>query len=278
MPAAWHWACFGEAMNTFSLLTFNCFGVPGPATHRRLLALANELNQSETTVVCLQEVQAQPYRTLLTRAATSYPHVAFEPYFHAPKGGLLTLARMPIATRSFELYRDRGQWYSPALADVALAKGVLQTSFDLAGLKIIVLNTHLSANYRGNWANDNSYTRTEHNQLVQLAEIVSRQPAEALVIACGDFNVPRESTLYHDFVRDSGMIDPMAGDTRPTYRPLPGLPARFALPIDFTFVRLPQQTAVEIASDLRFAERVALGKGHAYLSDHIGLELRVSWE
>lgn len=265
-------------MSTFSLITFNCFGVPAPATHRRLLALAGELNRSDTTVVCLQEVQAQPYRVLLTRACSAYPYVAFEPYFHAPKGGLLTLAREPIAARSFELYRDRGQWYSPALADVALAKGILRTTFVIDGCDVVVLNTHLSANYRGDWANDNSYTRTERRQLLQLAEVIARQPAEAVVIICGDFNVPRGSELYHEFVRAAGVLDPLANHMRPTYRPLPGIPARYALPIDFTFVRPSARFHVEATSSQRFAERVPFGSGQGFLSDHIGLELQVSVE
>lgn len=268
-----------QGMNTFSLITFNCFGVPGPVTHRRLLALARELNADDTTVVCLQEVQAQPYRALLIRACASYPHVTFEPYLHAPKGGLLTLAREPIVARSFERFNDRGQWYSPSLADVALAKGVLSTTFEINGQRVVVLNTHLSANYRGDWERENRYTRTERSQLVQIAAMVAAQPPEALLIICGDFNVPRGSKLYADFLQETGLIDPLAGDTRPTYRPLPGIPSHYALPIDFTFVRAPALTGLKITSDLRFSERVQLvGGGVGYLSDHLGLELRLAWE
>jgi len=154
----------------------------------------------------------------------------------------------------------------------------LKTTFDVEGLEVVVLNTHLSANYRGDWAGKNRYIRTERNQLAQLAEIVGREPAEALVIICGDFNVPRDSSLYSEFVRAAGVLDPLAGDARPTYRPLPGVPARYALPIDFTFVRAPKLAGLDITSEQRFAERVPFGGGQNYLSDHIGLELRVRWE
>ena len=61
----------------------------------RLRALAGELNRRDLTVVALQEVQAQRYRQLLINACSSYPAQAFEPFVHAPKGGLLTLAGHP---------------------------------------------------------------------------------------------------------------------------------------------------------------------------------------
>ena len=264
-------------MNQFTLLTFNCFGIPVPATNRRLLALARALDQHPATVVCLQEVQAHPYRTLLTRAATTFPHTAFAPHLHAPRGGLLTLARTPIVTSTFVDYRDRGLWYSPALADVALAKGVLRTQLVVDGLEIIVLNTHLSANYRGDWAGDNQYSRTERNQLQQLAALVVAQPPAALVVVCGDFNVPRDSALFRDFLAASALADPLADDRRPTYRPLPGMPKRFALPIDFALFRAPDPERFVAQSFVRFDEHVPFGGSGGYLSDHLAVELQLAW-
>ncbi len=72
----------------------------------------------------------------------------------------------------------------------------------LADLPIVVLNTHLSANYSVNWDTGNHYARIEHSQLQQLAGIVRAQPPEALVVAAGDFNIPRGSWLYNDFLRE----------------------------------------------------------------------------
>src|SRR4051812_33292422 len=77
------------SMPNFSLLTFNCFGVPALTTRRRLLTLARELNQRADMVVCLQEVQAHIYRRLLMQE-TTHTACAYEQHLHAPKGGLLT--------------------------------------------------------------------------------------------------------------------------------------------------------------------------------------------
>jgi endonuclease/exonuclease/phosphatase family metal-dependent hydrolase len=265
-------------MPTFSLLTLNCFGVPAPTTRARLLALAGSLNAGADQVICLQEVQAHAYRQLLTRACASYPHAADAPFLHAPKGGLLTLARLPITAFEFTLYRSRQVPYAPALMDWLLHKGVLATRFEYAGVPIVVLNTHMHANYSGVWDQKSRYARVEAEQLRQLAEIVRAQPSETLVVAAGDFNFPRGSWLYDELLHASGMIDPLAGDTRPTVRALPGVPARYAQPIDFALVRAPKLAGLRIESELRFVELGLVGGRPRFLSDHVGVELRVGWD
>lgn len=266
-------------MPHFSLITLNCFGVPTPNTHHRLLTLARELDRQGADIVCLQEVQTHVYRRLLMRANERYPASAYEPFVHAPKGGLLTLAQRPIEQQQFTLYRERGMWYTPAVMDWILHKGVLATHLTCDDLPIVVLNTHLVANYQGDWSERNRFARSEWAQLQQLAEIVAAQPAEALIVTCGDFNIPRGSWLYERFLDVSGMIDPLAGDTRWTYRALERLAQRFGLPIDFTFVRAPQLPGLQFKSDLIFRDRLPLlGGGEGYLSDHCGVALNLSWD
>jgi len=114
----------------------------------------------------------------------------------------------------------------------------------------------------------------QEKQLRQLAETVSVQPANALVVVVGDFNIPRGSRLYTDFLHQTGLVDPLAGDRRPTHRPPPGVPAHFALPIDFIFVRVPATVSLKITCDLRFSSKLQLDhKYHDYLSDHHGIEV-----
>jgi len=259
------------------LLTLNCFGVPTPTTHARLVALARELNARDDQVICLQEVQSHVYRRLLTRACVSYPHAAYAPFVHAPKGGLLTLAQLPIMEFEFTLYRSRQVSYAPALMDWLLHKGVLATRFEYAGVRIVVLNTHLHANYSGIWDRRSRYARIEAEQLRQLAEIVRAQPPEALVVATGDFNFPRGSWLYDELLDASSMIDPLAGDARPTVRAPPGVPARYTRPIDFALVRAPALAGLRIESELRFVEPVLFSGRPRFLSDHVGVELRAGW-
>lgn len=265
-------------MSAFSLVTLNCFGVPTPTTRQRLLTLAQELNRNTFSVVCLQEVQTHAYSHLLTQACTQYSASAYEPFIHAPKGGLLTLARLPIEQRAFSLYRTRTIVNLPAVMDWALHKGVLLTRVSLDQVPIIILNTHLNANYSLNGSTNNRYTQVQQRQIQQLAEIVRAQPPSAIVIAVGDFNIPRGGWLYKEFLAASAMIDLLAGDTRPTQRMPPGVPARLAMPIDFAFLRMPPLPMLDMQSDFCFDQPLPLlGARSDYLSDHVGIALHISW-
>jgi endonuclease/exonuclease/phosphatase family metal-dependent hydrolase len=202
--------------HSFSLLTLNCFGLWLPNTARRLLALAKELDQSSYQVVCLQEIQLHAYQRLLVKECGSYPHSRYEPYAHCPKGGLLTLSRLPITSTSFEPYTERGLWYTPMLLDRLFFKGMLITKLTWSKIPIVIINTHLLANFAGDWERHGMYARVEEKQLRELAETARSQPADSITIVVGDFNIPRGSGLYHDFLAHSGLTDLLAGDTRPT--------------------------------------------------------------
>lgn len=259
---------------SLSLLTFNCFGAPVPTTRRRLLALARQLEHSALQLVCLQEVQLVFYQRLLIQACASYPFQAFEPHLHSPRGGLVTLSRLPLTTRRFETYTEQGRWYLPTAMDRFLRKGMLITSLQWAHVPVVIINTHIIANYNGDWERQGVFARMQEKQLRQLAEMVTAQPADALVVVVGDFNIPRGSRLYMDFLERSNLIDTLAGDLRPTHRPPRGVPAHYSLPIDFVFARVPQTLALQITCDLRFSSKLDLThKHHDYLSDHNAIEV-----
>ena len=267
---------FNEMTDSFSLLTLNCFGLWLPGTRRRLLALAKELKQSPYRVVCLQEIQLHRYRRLLVEES-SYPYSFHEPYFHCPKGGLLTLSRIRFTSASFEPYTERGFWYTPMLLDRLFFKGMSITSLTWNGLPLVIINTHLLANFAGDWERHGMYARVEENQLQQLTETVNVQPADSVVIVVGDFNIPRGSRLYEDFLVHSGLTDLLAGETRPTLRiPFQGA-SRFSLSIDYILVRIPDKYSLKIDCDLCFSEKYAINqRQQGYLSDHLGIEVQIT--
>ena len=247
-----------------------------PYTSRRLLALARELERRGDQVVCLQEIQLNHYRRLLEKACTSYPYSFYEPYLHCPKGGLLTLSRISMS-KHFEPYTERGLWYTPMFMDRQLSKGMLIHKFDWAGLPMVVINTHILANYAGDWERHGLYSRVEKKQLAQLAETVRSQPKDSIIIVVGDFNIPRNSKLYHDFLENSGLTDPLAGDTRPTLRLPPGIPARFSFPIDYVLIRMPETCPLKIDCDLCLSNKYWIDhRRQDYLSDHHGIEIRMT--
>ena len=263
--------------DSFSLVTLNCFGGYLPYTSRRLLALAQELEHRPYHVVCLQEIQLHRYQKLLVKACASYSYAFSEPYFHCPKGGLLTLSRVPITNTTFAPYRERGLWYTPMLMDKILYKGMLIHRLQWAGIPMVIINTHILANYVGDWERRGIYARLEEKQLQQLAETVRVQPPDSLVIVVGDFNIPRGSELYKDFLATSGLTDPLAGDTRPTLRVPSGIPSRYSLPIDYTFVRSPDLRSVTIDCDLCLSDKYQVSRWREdYLSDHSGIEVSIT--
>jgi len=180
---------------SFSLVTLNCFGLWLPNTERRLKALAKELDKSSCQVICLQEIQLHQYQRLLVQECASYFYRFSEPYFHCPKGGLLTLSRIPITSKSFIPYTERGLWYTPMLLDRLFFKGMSIISLTWNSIPIVIINTHLLANFAGDWEQYGMYARVEEKQLRQLAETVRSQPTDSVIIVVGDFNIPRGSGL-----------------------------------------------------------------------------------
>jgi endonuclease/exonuclease/phosphatase family metal-dependent hydrolase len=263
--------------DSFSLLTLNCFGLWLPNTGRRLLALAKMLDQSPYQIVCLQEIQLHKYQNLLVEGCASYPYTLYKSYVHCPQGGLLTLSRIPVTHTSFEPYAERGLWYTPMLLDRLFFKGMLITSLTWKDIPIVIINTHLLANFAGDWERRGMYARVEEKQLHQLAETVRAQPMDGVIIVMGDFNIPRGSALYEDFLVHSGLTDLLADDTRPTLRVPLGAASRFSLAIDYALVRIPDKYSFKIDCDLCFSKKYQINDRHqGYLSDHCGIELHVA--
>ncbi len=264
---------------SFSLLTINAFGGPLWRPAQRLPTLRREVDALPADAVCLQEVQSALAQRVFNTGSAAYPHHAHEPAARHALGGLCTLARWPITQQRFIHYTNQGSWFGPTLMDRLTRKGALVTHLAHPSQAIIVINTHILANYGGNWHPKAQAAQPQRAQLQELAAIVDGQPAAALVLVAGDFNIPRGSWLYDEFLAQSGLRDPLAGDERPTYRPFPGVAARYALPIDFVLLRTPPGLTAKAQPALRFAEQVPyVGGGLGYVSDHVGVQVTVRWE
>lgn len=267
-------------VSTFNLVTFNCFGVPFlPNTRVRLHTMARELNHDAVDAVCLQEIQYASYIPLLNRGFTRFPFLAFEPFIYAPKGGLLTLSRWPIENTCFSVYPERGWWHTPSLADHLLHKGVLVTKIPYGDQQIVIMNTHLTANYNNNWSTSNRYALLEQSQLRQLATIVNDQDKDSIIVIAGDFNIPRRSWLYDEFVAATGVLDPLAEDSKPTQFLFRALPSRYQQAIDHVFIRPPAHSQLTATAELLFEDKIRLISGRlGRLSDHMAIKLTLEWQ
>lgn len=268
-------------MAELSIVTINCLGlpVPLPGLRHRLSVLGKALADLEADVACLQEVGQWRHLPLLRHDEERWPHALAIVHPYAPKGGLVTLSRLPTRDPAYLPFRERGRFASLHATERHQAKGFLQITITAYGRSVVVFNTHLAANYNAEWSYTNPYAKVERAQLRELAACVAAVPAGTPVVVAGDFNVPRGSWLYHEFCAAANVVDPLRDATTPTYRPLPGMPARAAQALDHVLVRTPADGSFSFESELCFAEPVLLGRGGTlgYLSDHLGVKLRLRW-
>ena len=231
------------------------------------------------TIICLQEIQQNAYPPLLIQHLPTYPNRAIFPHIYAPKGGLGTFSQIPLIQQRFEPYPDRGLRFFITFADWALFKGVLITHLQTGGTDIFVLNTHLNANYSGDWHRKNPLALVQLSQIQKISALMEEMPAEALIILCGDFNFPRTSFLYKELVAQNRLIDPLFEDPRPTYRPFPLVPPSWKTSLDYILYRPPQGSDFNIQADiLPMEDSKQKSTLKRFLTDHCALTLNIKWK
>lgn len=247
------------------VLTFNCLFRGN--TRARLARAAVELDRSDADVVCLQEVVWRRNVALLRALTPSFVHAAVRTWGAGVVGGLVTLSRWPIEGQRFEVYHERGWMLTIALADWLLRKGLLITWLRIRGQPVVVVNTHMLANYDEDWSSENRYASRLRLELAQLADAVRQIDPSLAVIIAGDLNTPADSALFHEFVADMGLQYAPCGPTlaEPEYA------------IDHVLIRPPAATQVQMDTRLRFDTEVDLPDGRrSRLSDHNAVEATIS--
>ena len=251
-------------MITLRLLTFNAL-MKGDV-RPRLHALGAVLAQSRYDVVCLQEVLYRRHAGLLRRAAAQFGHHAWSGSVLL-EGGLVLLSRWPVGAARFTRYPRVG----PARAEYLMRKGAQVAVLESPDGPVLIANTHLSANRDDDWSPGNRYTAVARAELGHLAAELATAGPELPVVVVGDLNVPRDSVALAEFLAATGLVDVLAGDTEPTFRPTPQWPAPPAF--DHVLVRPAPGRTVSAQARLVFREPVALPGGRSgYLSDHYGVE------
>lgn len=271
---------YARTMGQLTIITMNCLGlpVPMPGLRRRLRALGRALAASDCDIACLQEVGQWRHLPLLRATEDRWPFALAMPYPYAPKGGLVMLSRLPLDATNYTPFRERGRMISLSATERHQSKGMLQTHLRVGQQNVVVINTHLSANYNARWTYTNPYAKIERAQLREIVSAIASFPKETLVIVAGDFNVPRSSWLYNEFVQAANVYDPLGTSQTPTYRPLPGLPASALQALDHILIRRGTLDDMNCEAELLFGEPTVLAHGAlGYLSDHLAVHLKVRW-
>jgi endonuclease/exonuclease/phosphatase (EEP) superfamily protein YafD len=229
-----------------TIASLNTRGSPllGSALRSRYTAIAAAFEASDADIVNLQEVHTYYHLRLLSRSMPSY-RAHYRPSAGGPAGGLVTFCRGVGRRSSYRRF--------PRL--VATHKGVLFTRL----AHLTVLNTHLLANRDGDWSPANRYYPVHQAQLATLAQYVGG--VSGPVVLTGDFNIPRTSALYGNFLRATDLTDAFGEDCPPTFHQACLPPGRSAQCIDFVLV---------------FGATVESARlDDTFLSDHLGLEVRL---
>jgi endonuclease/exonuclease/phosphatase family metal-dependent hydrolase len=230
-----------------TVASLNTRGV-GPHLRTRYGVIGSVFETSHVDVVNLQEVLTYYHLHLLRRSMPSY-RASFRLSAAGPAGGLVTFSRRAVTTTSYRRLS-------------ALLKGALVTRL----ADVTIVNTHLSANRDGDWSPTSRYYGLHQTQLTALARYVGavEQPA----VVCGDFNVARDSSLYRDFIRDSGLTDAFGNDCLPTFHQ--AFLGSGQSPHCIDYVLLSGPITVDSA-ELTFTDKL----GEIYATDHLGLQVRL---
>lgn len=255
-----------------TVASFNTRGLPLTGTNRaeRYASIGAAFESSDVDVVAFQEVVTYQHLRQLVRGMPSFRHVSYRPSLIGPAGWLVTLSRLPVAGTRYQRFPISSHTAGlPRFTGVKAAlKGSLVTK--LARHRLCVVNTHPIANIDGDWSPSNRFQRLQCEQLAVLARLAERISPPSIV--CGDFNVARESTLFRDFMADTGLADVFEGQCPPTFHSYYLSDGRPPFCIDF--ILATDSVSVENAGTL-FSEEVSLPSGRSYLSDHVGLRATV---
>jgi hypothetical protein len=280
-------------MGSFSLLSLNTFGVPFYLSLGRIKRLAVEIKRLHPTVICLQEIQQNALLPLLQRSLAGEYLLTYFRNRLAPKGGLLTAVTstgasppgredssptlaLPVLQSEFFPFLNQGKPVSIGFSDWALNKGILLVDLEIHEHRFVIMNTHLQANYRGDWRPSNEQTQIQLDQVNDLVKLIQAQTKDAWVIVCGDFNFPRRTPPYQELLMQSGLTDALAGDPRPTYRPFPLVSQKWQTSLDYIFYRPPAGEPIEVTPDIVPIENTSARLPYRrFLTDHHALTIQI---
>ncbi|WP_237771341.1 endonuclease/exonuclease/phosphatase family protein [Kribbella sp. ALI-6-A] len=248
------------------IATLNTRGTPVRRSQLagRYGAIGAAFEASDVDIVNVQEVHSYYHLHLLKTAMPSYGEVNYRPSLLGPAGGLVTFVRGSVAARGYHRLPIGAGLEAPRWSRAAAPfKGMLLTRLDRPG--VWLANTHLLANYDGDWSDDSRFTPVHQGQLESLARMI--QKLDDPIIMCGDFNVARESSPFEAFCRRTGLVDAFAGHCPPTFHSEYLEAGKTAHCIDFMLLRGLEPTSAEQI----FTDKVDLPGGPTYLSDHVGL-------
>lgn len=255
--------------NELTVVSLNTRGVPFLRSHlaARYAAIGTSVNDGDADVVCVQEVLTWWHLRLLVRRMRAFAYVSYRPSAPGPAGGLVTFSRLPVSGTTYHTFGlpPKAAGISARTRLRAALKGALVTGLEQQrGLAVV--NTHPLANRDGDWSRSGRFYPLHHAQLGVLTRVLRELPGAAVV--CGDFNIDRDSSMFTEFVADTGLTDAFDGMCPPTFHAEYLPPGETPHCIDFI---LATREVKATSAGVLFDGKLPLPGGPGWVSDHIGL-------
>lgn len=234
---------------------------------KRFKLIAKEIQKVSPDIIFLQEVHDYFHLRYLMNHLKEYKYSFYRHSYFGPRGGLVTMSKFQLARKHFIDFHTRGKLFDKSITGHLSGKGVLLSH--IHGTDVYLLNTHLTQNSKHDWDKKNNYTSILQSQLTQLNQLVKTfaQRGKALIFA-GDFNMPKDSSYYKNFVNDTKLHDAFKKDSFPTYHEVFLPEGQKVGRLDFIF-HSSTLTPKKVAYILK--DSIKEKNDELYLSDHIGL-------
>ena len=276
-------------VKSVQILTYNVFALPyglGGCRDReeRISAIAEHLRTADFDIILLQELWTENDHATIAEALKSagysvsdyrsLAHWACDGYLTPGMcSGLAIASKWPIESAHFEGFEERGVLWD---GELVVAKGLGMVKLTLEGVKVVVINTHMVADTKGQfgwWTEGNDRVRL--HQMNQLRKFVSTLDDYDVLIVGGDFNTfPDESGLN---LRNSLGENPRGlstyGHPKNTY-------SRAQQPCHLDHVFYESETGQIWTTDYRLVSQFTtlLDQRAVSLSDHEGYSVTIGFK
>ena len=162
-------------------------------TAQRLERAAERILEEQPDVALLQELwKHDDAKNMVNRLAEAYASADIAGHgFFARRSGLLTFVRnqggWSVRGTSFREFEAVGSaWWKLREGDAFAGKGVQRVDIERQGARVVLLNTHLQAEYGE--GERSRYLEVRRKQLEELRAFAERVPIDLPLIAAGDLN------------------------------------------------------------------------------------------
>ncbi len=260
-----------------SLLSFNTFGVPffSPDVKGRYKRAAEIIEQSNTDIVCLQEISTYYHFSVIKKYLKSYPYVVKHNNIWGPRGGLVIASKVPIEEITYTNFRALGTFRDASFYTRLNKNGLLTVKVKNHDLYIV--NTHTVTDFEFEWSPQNKLYQHVKGQVLEITEMIKKlSHQEKNIIVTGDFNIKKNSQLYKSFLTETNAMDLFGKEIEPTYfhDRDSRFPGKTSERIDFMFYIKGKKKLTPLTRTHLFEKEEILSNGKkSYLSDHIGLKI-----